>query len=115
MGPGRCDECGHYGDDCECPPVDGPLTADGLRVCAHECATCVFRPGNLMQLHPGRLAGMVRDSLAGDSCIPCHKTLEGERAVCRGFYDRHKQASMMLRFGEIVGVVEVDPDDWPPR
>lgn len=91
-------------------PPDGPLTAAGLRVCREMCSTCVFRGGNLMNLRMGRLAGMVRESLENDSFIPCHKTLDGERAVCRGFWDRHKERTLGCRFGAIIGVVEVDPE-----
>ena len=90
---------------------DGPATHDGLRVCAEMCSDCVFRPGNLMHLRPGRLAGMVRDSLAADSCIPCHQTLDGERAVCRGFWDRHMNDTLMCRLGQVLGVIDVSPGE----
>lgn len=90
--------------------LNGPLTPDGLRVCSHLCETCVFRPGNLMELRPGRLRGMIRDALRADSCIPCHKTLDGERAVCRGFYDLHRRDTLACRLGLVVGVLEIDPD-----
>lgn len=90
--------------------MNGPLTPAGLRVCAGMCSTCIFRPGNLMDLQPGRVRGMVRDSLAADSFITCHKTLDGERAVCRGFYDRHKRNTLGLRLGAVMGVIETDPD-----
>lgn len=89
---------------------DGPLTEGGLRVCSRMCSTCIFRPGNLMQLHPGRVRGMVDEAVANDSMIPCHKTLDGERACCRGFYDRHRESSFGLRLGELIGVIEIDPD-----
>lgn len=83
----------------------GPLQPEGLHVCAEMCATCIFRPGNLMQLKSGRVRGMVDDSLRDDSFIPCHKTLDGQQAVCRGFYDRHKQNSLGCRLGAFIGVV----------
>ena len=86
---------------------DGPATHDGLRVCATMCATCVFRPGNLMYLRAGRLRDMVDGALANDSCIPCHKTLDGERAVCRGFWERHRYDTLMCRLGGALGVIEV--------
>lgn len=94
--------------------TDGPLTPAGLRVCREECSTCVFRPGNLMSLQPGRLRGMIRDSLRNDSFIPCHKTLDGERAVCRGFYDRHSHASLGCRLGAFVGIIEHEPEENTP-
>jgi hypothetical protein len=67
------------------------------------CETCVFRPGNLMRLQPGRLRGMVSDALRDDTAIICHETLEawdGEgdaEAICRGFFDRHADASFPIR------------------
>jgi len=56
---------------------------------------------------------MVDASLANDSCIPCHKTLDGERAVCRGFWDRHKYDTMICRLGSptIYGTIEVNLDN----
>jgi len=91
---------------------DGPLTPDGLRVCEQMCSSCVFRPGNLMSLMPGRLRGMIDGALAQDSCIPCHKTLDGERAVCRGFWDRHKAHTLMCRLGSerVFGTIYINPD-----
>lgn len=90
--------------------MKGPLQPDGLRVCDRLCSSCVFRPGNLMQLRPGRLRGMIEESLANDASIPCHKTLDGQHAVCRGFYDRHSRDSLGCRLGHIVGIIYVNPD-----
>ncbi len=70
-----------------------------VHVRATMCETCIFRPGNLMQLHPGRVAGMVRDARAKDSCIPCHGTTyeqAPQEAVCRGFYDKHPTIPLRL-------------------
>ena len=89
---------------------DGPITDAGLRVCSQMSSTCIFRPGNLMHLRPGRRGGMVRGSLRDDSFIPCHKTLDGERAVCRGFYDRFGDRTLGCRVGTIIGVIWLDPD-----
>lgn len=43
--------------------------------------------------------------------IPCHKTLDGDKAVCRGFWNRHKRDSLGCRLGAIIGVIEVDPEE----
>lgn len=91
--------------------MTGPLTSGGLRVCADLCSSCIFRPGNLMELRPGRVRGMIDEALACDGFIPCHKTLGGKEAVCRGFYDLHKTNTLTLRFGGIVGVIEVNPEE----
>ena len=77
-------------------------------VCRTMRSTCVFRPGNIMRLEPGRLAGMVRAATRAESAIICHSTLDGPNAVCRGFYDRHPTST--LQIAERLGVVtEVDP------
>lgn len=64
------------------------------------CETCVFRPGNLMQLQPGRLADLVRTNVENESALICHATLpemgEADQAVCRGFYDRHATAPLQI-------------------
>lgn len=90
---------------------DGPLTPEGLRVSASLCSTCIFRPGNLMQLKPRRVRGMVDEALRNDAFIACHKTLDGERAVCRGFYNLHKTDTLGCRLGSLVGIIEVNPDE----
>lgn len=80
-----------------------------IHVCDTMCDTCVFRPGNLMRLEPGRLAGMVRDATRADSAIICHSTLyqhEVRNAVCRGFYDRYR--TQPLQLAERLGLVEYD-------
>lgn len=71
---------------------------------ARMCKTCIFRPGNLMSLHEGRVEGMVAE--AGDTgCIPCHQNLTGEgQAVCRGFYDKHRNTP--LQIAQRLGMVE---------
>jgi hypothetical protein len=73
----------------------GPYRDGRVHVLAEMCGTCIFRPGNLMDLRRGRVAQMVRDAKRNESCIPCHDTLDGrERAVCRGFYDLHATAPL---------------------
>jgi hypothetical protein len=61
------------------------------------CDTCIFRPGNLMDLQPGRVEQMTREASENDGCIPCHKTTHkgGGEAVCRGFFNLN--SSMPLR------------------
>jgi hypothetical protein len=78
--------------------------AGKVHVCAEMCETCVFRPGNKMHLEPGRLRGMVDSAIRDDSAIICHDTLDGDNAVCRGFFDRH--STNPLRMAEHLGVIE---------
>lgn len=59
-----------------------------VHVCSTLCDTCIFRPGNLMSLAPGRKDGMVAKAMKNGGVIPCHKTLdEKQQLVCRGFYE----------------------------
>lgn len=98
-------------DDGICDPATGRP-----RVLAQMCATCVFRPGNVMRLQPGRLKVMVDESVANGAWITCHETLpygihpDAEQAICRGFYETHGHRSWGVRLAEALGgLVEVDP------
>ena len=86
----------------------GPFFDGKVHVHSRMCSTCIFRPGNLMHLEPGRVEDMVCEATRNDSCIPCHQTLDGKQAVCRGFFDKH--ATSPLQVAERMGFVEfVDP------
>jgi hypothetical protein len=76
-----------------------------VHVCAELCSTCVFRPGNLMHLHAGRLRGMVDGARGGGSAIVCHATLDGPNAVCRGYFDRYVGEVLALRLALASGVI----------
>lgn len=92
--------------------ADGQLA---VFVCARLCGTCVFRPGNLMMLNPGRLRGLIDQARAAESVIPCHHTLHGTRpapAVCRGYFDRYAQLVWPLRFAVDQGRIRyIDPPE----
>jgi hypothetical protein len=89
-----------------------PWRDDELHVVAEKCATCVFRPGNLMHLAPGRVKDLVDDNLDADAALVCHKTLPyGDRsevgeAICRGFWDGPFDGHPTRRLAEMLGVVE---------
>lgn len=76
-----------------------------VHVCESMCSTCIFRPGNLMDLSPGRVQGMVSSAVKNDTAIICHSTLDGDNAVCRGFFDRHK--TQPLQMAERMGLIEL--------
>jgi hypothetical protein len=93
-----------------------------MKVLTEQCATCIFRPGNLMHLHPQRVKQMVVACKAVDGYIPCHETMQYEdedsdeyRAtmdspVCRGFYDAYPGLGQIIRIAERLGMIEfVDP------
>lgn len=80
-----------------------------VHVMAEMCPTCIFRPGNLMNLESGRVKQMVRDATKAESCIPCHETTHGGaegEAICRGFYE--KFPTLPIRLAEAIGsLIEV--------
>ena len=87
-----------------------------VHVMAEKCSTCIFRPGNLMDLAPGRVAGMVRDCLEQDSTIVCHKTLyrrTRKHAVCRGFFDAYQGDIAPLRLAVAMGKIKEQPITIP--
>lgn len=69
-----------------------PYSGNHLRFMKEKCSTCIFRPGNKMDLYPGRVAGMLDAIRADDSYIPCHKTLGTglPTAICKGGDDAHE-------------------------
>lgn len=84
-----------------------------VHVCATQCETCIFRPGNLMQLQRGRVAGMVSESKAKEAAITCHETINysstdtsTQQAICRGYWDRYKNDVVTLRLAQVCDVVE---------
>lgn len=102
-------------DEDETPNAGGvfELETMSIHVMADRCATCVFRPGNLMHLSPGRLAQMVTDSVAAQSHITCHDTLLYAQptrlrpAICKGFRDHPdgNERSLALRTGRSLGTI----------
>ncbi|MFF7966733.1 hypothetical protein ACFZC3_15375 [Streptomyces sp. NPDC007903] len=57
-----------------------------VRQCDDLCDTCIFRPGNLMHLAPGRVHQLVQAAVENEGDIVCHATLDTpEPAICAGF------------------------------
>lgn len=83
-----------------------------VHVRATRCKTCIFRPGNLMNLEEGRVEQMVQEADANSSCIPCHQHLyvgAPIEPVCKGYFDR--KSSSLLRLADAMGIIEVVRDD----
>lgn len=87
-----------------------PVYDEGVvHVNEEKCATCIFLPGNRMDLEPGRVAEMVRGSLEEGAAITCHKTLYGQaeqEAVCRGFYDGYVEQVPALNMARDMGIIK---------
>lgn len=75
-----------------------------VHVCKSMCKTCIFHPGNRMKLEEGRVESMIEEATQNESAIICHSTLDGDNAVCRGFFDGHKTATIWL--AEACGDIE---------
>lgn len=79
-----------------------------VHILAAKCSTCIYRPGNLMRLEPGRRESMEAEAVKGSGVIPCHKTLGGREAVCRGYFDTQKHVVGLLSAAERLGLVRWD-------
>lgn len=65
-----------------------------IRLFSEKCATCIFRPGNLMQLREGRLADVVDANRRAGVALVCHLTTYGQapelgEVLCRGYFDAY--------------------------
>lgn len=98
-----CNECGEL-----MLKVDGPFRDGRIYVLDRKCSTCIFRPGNLMHLEPGRVDQMVEACIENQSVIPCHKTLDGPRSICRGYWDVHRDEIWPLRLAHAMDLVSYD-------
>ncbi|MEU4677932.1 hypothetical protein [Micromonospora sp. NPDC023737] len=84
------------------------------RLMSRQCDTCIFAPGNRMNLGPGRLRALVTQAREQGSYIVCHDTLphylypQAKPAICRGFADRYRTRALQL-IERLWGFVEVDP------
>lgn len=63
-------------------------------VCAKQCATCIYGPRSPIDLE--RRHEMEAETKRRDSAIICHSTLDGDHAVCRGYYDRQETTPLRL-------------------
>jgi hypothetical protein len=87
-----------------------PYRDGKVHVNAAMCATCIFHPGNLMQLNGGRVKGMVDNARECEGVIVCHETLGGNQSVCRGFFDRYSTIPLRLARALNVIVYDESPD-----
>lgn len=92
------------------------------RLLSRQCDTCVFRPGNRMDLRPGRLRDLVRNNLAAGAFLICHDTLpygphpDADQAMCRGYWDRYRARTALGQVMDRLSGgqqwwVEVDPPE----
>lgn len=77
-----------------------------VHIMERMCDSCIFRPGNLMNLDPGRLEQMTETAIRSNTAIICHSTLRDDNAVCRGFFNLHQ--TPLLQLAEAMNVVVFD-------
>jgi hypothetical protein len=86
---------------------------DRVHVLSERCDTCVFRPGNLMSLNPGRMKDLVETNRERDTAFACHQTIyrdDRDQAICRGYYDAYGKEITPLRMATAFGIIaEVEP------
>lgn len=57
-----------------------------VRQCSEMCATCIYRPGNLAHLTPGRVQEMTQAAIVAEGHVVCHATIGTTApAICAGF------------------------------
>lgn len=69
---------------------------------AERCSSCIFRPGNLMRLRPGRLAEVTAANRGRGTLLICHQTLADAdpgvpEAMCRGYWDAYAPDSSVVQ------------------
>jgi hypothetical protein len=87
-----------------------------VRVLAHRCYTCIFRPDDPMHLGPERTRQVIQDNLDKNALLTCHQTLPyGDHpgfgpAACAGFWAAHKNDVLAGRLAQLLlGVITVPP------
>lgn len=87
-----------------------PFRSGRVHVKAERCSDCVFRPGNLMRLNPGRLADLVEQNRERDTAFACHQTTFGHdengEAICRGYFDAFAKDITPLRMAVALDMIE---------
>lgn len=88
-------------NDWEEQPLNRPVFRHGqVHVNAEQCATCVYRPGNLMHLKPGALQAIIMENLERNTVLICHENMDtNEPGTCRGFYESHLSPILALAAG----------------
>lgn len=109
---GNCHEFKDGNREDEFEHANGPWRDGKVWVLSRKCSTCIFHAGNLMKLAPGRLQGMIDACRREDTVIPCHKTLDGPRSICRGFYDAYGPEIKAVRIAHALDFLAFDD---PPQ
>lgn len=86
----------------------------GLPVRAAACSTCIYRKNSPLDL--ARLEGQCRDAhgfMQGHRL--CHHHDDDSGVVCRGFWNRHKDAFPLGQIAQRLGMVRMVGEDYMPQ
>ncbi|MFD4406694.1 hypothetical protein ACFWPH_28425 [Nocardia sp. NPDC058499] len=96
--------------------ITDPATGKS-RLLDKKCPTCVFRPGN--PVYTRESAEKLADrACEDDTYVVCHSTYKDGQspphAICRGFWDRHRNDTAALRILQFFDrIIEVPFDHGP--
>lgn len=101
-------------------PNPEPYRDGRVHVMAEKCSTCVFRPGNVMHLPPGRLKELTDHVQESGAPFSCHQTLPyagaehvefyGGAALCAGAVENYGDDSPQIQLARALDVITyVDP------
>ena len=88
-----------------------------VRVLAEKCSTCIFRPGNLMDLRDGALQEIIQSNLKAGALLTCHQTLPEMKfrygldpAACHGFWEGYGRRTTAGRLAlAYLGILYIEP------
>lgn len=97
-----------------------PYRDGKVHIMSEKCSTCVFRPGDPMNLRPGRLKELTDHVQETGVPFSCHQTLPyaskvhtehyGGAALCHGAVESYGDQSIPMRMARALdAVVEVEP------
>lgn len=97
-----------------------PYRDGTVHVMSEKCSTCVFHPGNLMHLRPGRMKELTDHVQQTGVPFVCHQTLPFSTAdhveyydgaaLCAGSVEAYGAESQLMQMAEQMDVVtKVEP------
>lgn len=104
-------------DEDDDPSMSPDPYRDGkVHVMSEKCSTCVFRPGNIMHLPPGRLKALTDHAQETGVPFSCHQTLPyaskehseyyGGSALCAGAVENYGDSSPFVLLARDWDVIE---------
>lgn len=75
-----------------------------LQVCDKPCDQCLYGPNKIVS--DARKAEIENALAESADYFICHKSsIVGEKVMCRGYYNRHKESSLLIRLGRRLNTI----------